>query len=86
MFQEPREILVEQRTRPPPPDRCDDLGAGHSELVHDEPRDEGRAVEAHAAVRENAVAGLDCGLPDCRTLFAFGLDYYSTCYSRSAHG
>ena len=34
----------------------------------------------------NAVAGLDCGLPDCRTLFAFGLDYYSTCYSRSAHG
>src|SRR5687768_5660569 len=51
-----REDLVEQRAGPPLAQAGHDLVPSHAEAMEDPAGDESRAVVAHAAMRENAMA------------------------------
>src|ERR1051326_486178 len=54
-----RENLIEQRARSPRAQTADDVGAGKAEAIEDAAGDEGGAVEAHAAMRQHAMAVRD---------------------------
>lgn len=64
--------VVEERARPTGPQPLNGLGSTHSELHEDQTGDESRAIEAHAAVREDTVAGLDQSRAQIRHGIQFG--------------